>query len=118
MRLTGTCRTAERRHLPASVQSCQIATSQFPKRVPRRELPAENTACGNVTCCEDCALIHFRECKARMRVVQRSVIAHVVKRTEYVHQYMEYIQRSDFNTLQFRCSYDRIVIDKACEQAQ
>ena len=61
-------------------------------------LPSENTACGNVTCCEDCALIHARECEVRVRFVQRSVIAHVVKRTEYVHQDIEYILRSDVDT--------------------
>ena len=46
-------------------------------------------------CSEDCALIHAQECEVRVKLVQRSVPAHVVKRTEYVDQYIEYILRSE-----------------------
>ena len=55
----------------------------------------ERTACGKVTCCEDCALIHARECEVGVKLVQRGVIAHVVKRTEYVDQDIEHILRSE-----------------------
>ena len=37
----------------------------------------ENTACGNVTYCEECALIHARECEVRLRIVQR-IVAYVL----------------------------------------
>ena len=55
----------------------------------------ENSACGNVTCSEHCALIHAQDCEVRVKFVKRSVPAHVVKRREYVDQYIEYILRSD-----------------------
>ena len=61
----------------------------------------ENSACRNVTCSEDCELIHAQEGELRVKLVQRSVPAHVVKRLavnfgrEYVDQYIEYILRSE-----------------------
>jgi hypothetical protein len=36
-------------------------------------VPFEESACGNVTCCEDYALMHARECEVKVQVVQRSV---------------------------------------------
>ena len=33
----------------------------------------EVTACGNVVCCEDCALVHAEECEVRVRTVQCSL---------------------------------------------
>ena len=39
--------------------------------------------------------MHAQECEVRVKVVQRSVPAHVVKRREYVNQYIEYNLRSD-----------------------
>ena len=55
----------------------------------------ERSACGNVTCCENSALIHAREGEVRVEVVQRGVIAYAVKRTEYVDQDIEHILHSE-----------------------
>ena len=60
-----------------------------------RGLHFENSAFGKVTCSEHCALIHAQECEVRVKLVQQSVPAHVVKRTVDVDQYIEYSLRSE-----------------------